>query len=963
MKLYEKFVIREPLLDKNKIYNLYESEDYKKKLSKEFSEKYMQESLLVGTESLYHYLKNNKCDQFNDNFYLSLSRYYLRMASRSTPYGLFAGITYGEFTGKSYQSKNNKDVIVSRHWLKNVINIIEQSQGIDSTLRMYTNNTMEKKADYFSLGKISGKSEVRQVLNKSKIIDKLLTLFKDGESVSDVISKFEFNLAEKVLFLIKCLLQYGYLISELNASNVNASNDLTRIIANNNIDNENRDKIININNLISKYECIDLGDGIEIYQEILKKMSSISKSKSYLIINHKIQKSDYTEEFDIEKIDNVIKKISFLSNLKVMDPLEEIEINFIHKYGMYNEVALKDFHRELNVTSTLQKFNYMDFQQIKTYLDFIGRKIQYGTIEKKNIELTDNDIQYLENSLRRFNMKKINDGFDVKISIIEEGVRKFKISNNSFANTFGSYTGRFNKYELNNPTKHYTSSQYISAEVDIIPENYADIAVTYLIPKYTISIEGNNRNPNTILLDDLVIGVDADGIYLKSTSLDKKILPIFSNKLYYTNFTENKYLIFLFMFGEYLTAHPKNLFIGYFEELPYIPRIEYKYVILMNETWKISKREYLLNHFDKFSFNTFIQDFIIRNRLPEYVHLLEGDMELPINTKSELGISLIEQEFSKKADDSYVVLTEAPEINNRRGDKNRDFIFSVEPEIENSENKNTTIFKEKVVLKDTYDYFTIDYEKGLNTKITTKIFDFIYTYGAMNAFFVNYIRDNNESLRVRYFKKNESLRDALKKLLNDMYLEKEILGYSEDMFIPEINRYGGLSVYEDIYRYFALDTEFYFNCQKDSWYRSLSLVDKGIFVVFNVMFDFFDDYNDAKEFISRSYKKIKENHVHFKKERECFKILANKIADYRMEKKREELYINKRQQASVINQGLHTYSDDYLDYVYQSVLHMSINRFFGVDTIFENTVKEIANYCFHNLKYRLDIKEEYIELY
>ena len=283
MLMDDKFVNRQPILSKKEIFKLYGTDDYQKFLDEKFTNKALREALLVGTKTYFDFYTEKKSN-INEKAYITLSKYYLRMASRPSPYGLFAGVNYRSFSEDNLLIPDNKKTIkISQEWLRNVIKKVENNQTIGSSLMLYTNRILVEKGEICVLDK----GNKKLLLNLNPSIRILLKEFRDGNTIKNVVDKYDTNIKKDLLDVIKTLLQQEFLCSELSLSNIENNFSFSSIIK----FSKNTSfywRLIKINNLISHYERIKIGEGIVNFQKIIKEMEGIVRSDRYLDINLKI---------------------------------------------------------------------------------------------------------------------------------------------------------------------------------------------------------------------------------------------------------------------------------------------------------------------------------------------------------------------------------------------------------------------------------------------------------------------------------------------------------------------------------------------------------------------------------------------------------------------------------------------------------------------------------------------------
>ncbi len=134
------FMLRCPLLSADDYVDLF-CEDIEKTSQKVFSiienNTVVREAILISSNSLYRdiiNIKNIKDTKKIDQILKSVIKYLIRMSTRTTPYGITAGVDIGCFENKiDINLKNNTEHIkrarVDMEWLYKVLYILENNKN------------------------------------------------------------------------------------------------------------------------------------------------------------------------------------------------------------------------------------------------------------------------------------------------------------------------------------------------------------------------------------------------------------------------------------------------------------------------------------------------------------------------------------------------------------------------------------------------------------------------------------------------------------------------------------------------------------------------------------------------------------------------------------------------------------------------------------------------------------------
>ena len=123
----------------------------------------VREAILASSMSLYNEIKNNnieKNDRKRGQIVSSLVKYMTRMTTRTTPFGLFSGVTRGSFGDSTeIKLKNKKENIkrarVDMEWLYAVLRLIETNEEILDEIGVIKNQLCIENGNRLEIGYIS----------------------------------------------------------------------------------------------------------------------------------------------------------------------------------------------------------------------------------------------------------------------------------------------------------------------------------------------------------------------------------------------------------------------------------------------------------------------------------------------------------------------------------------------------------------------------------------------------------------------------------------------------------------------------------------------------------------------------------------------------------------------------------------------------------------------------------------
>ncbi|WP_042359990.1 lantibiotic dehydratase [Geomicrobium sp. JCM 19055] len=171
------FMLRTPLLSISKDYENINVDDLVKRLKNYTKEPYIQEAIAISSPTLFNSLEKLDGDPSSKktrNTISSLLKFLIRMSSRPTPFGLFAGITTGEFTNKASSGflssikHHKKRTRPDMEWLLGVIAKVEMDESISKHLRVIKNSATFSTDERIHLSYYSNFGQIRKSKEKKK---------------------------------------------------------------------------------------------------------------------------------------------------------------------------------------------------------------------------------------------------------------------------------------------------------------------------------------------------------------------------------------------------------------------------------------------------------------------------------------------------------------------------------------------------------------------------------------------------------------------------------------------------------------------------------------------------------------------------------------------------------------------------------------------------------------------------
>jgi len=689
---FDKFIFRSPTLPFSTIKEFVENNDVPDEyLKKMLDDNIVREAIFLASPVLYDELmqlsKENKNDpKYIQDLKISLSKYLLRMATRCTPFGLFAGFSIGDF-GESTDiklKKNNEYKSHTRFDMNYLVALsldLIKNPGIRNKVKFYPNssiNRIDDKIRYVEYKYIKSERTHNIVaVDNSDYLEQILKCAEKGSTIAELSNSIVDDeiFYETAEAFVNELIESQLLISGIEPSITGDEyiHQLLDVIK----DFEGIDDIKRVlNHAKASLENIDnmkRGDSVENYVPLSE---AIKELKTEFKINYLFQ-TDLYKPVEKAVLDNkiaeeVLEGIEFLSKL-TSEPSETNLNKFIErfekKYGD-NEVCILDALDPefgigfLPVTGgednppLLEKLpvrsRYAQNDKIgwNKYIELIDKKIMDSLIAKsKIIELSDEDVKGFE-----FRLNKLAPTFSavIKIPFVnEKGEKQIYISSaggSSAANLIGRFchadkeTEEFVR-EIKQKEEEILKDSIVAEIVHLPQARVGNVLLHPQFHDYEIPYlaRSNAGTEFQIQLDDIMLSTSGGKMIMRSKKHGKKIIPRLSNA---HNYSYNAQPIYQFLcemqFQECMhgVALPMGSITNRYE---HIPRIVYKNIILHLAEWKVKKKEIeeLYKVQNDGELIKAVTEWRIKKDIPKLVLLHEGDNTLFINLDNLFSIKIL----------------------------------------------------------------------------------------------------------------------------------------------------------------------------------------------------------------------------------------------------------------------------------------------------------------------------------
>lgn len=690
-KSFDKFVLRTPLLSLNYIKSIFSDQNVSDDDLKEIcQDPKIQEAIFLASPILHTQLikwLNNKLTNNKDidRIKESVTKYLLRMGSRCTPFGLFAGYALGKIGDENEIELDENDkyyghLRLDMNYLCALAIDLSKKPEIKNQLKYYTNSSIYKsgnKLRYVEYRYINSKRNHFVIaVDNSDYLERILNLAKKGAKIDDLVEllidhEITFDEAK---FFIEELIESQLLISDLEPS-VTGEEFLNQII-------DTLKPLKNIESIVDFLEEIEndlneirkqkIGTSSSAYMKIVDKLSRFDTKydlkylfQTDLVISGKrlVLSSDITNDI-LQGIDIMNRLTPKSVNDKIQkfkeafyDRYEEREVPLLEALDIESGVGYIQDTGSGDINPLVDDIMLPANAQINNYnikwnahQSFLLKKINDSLVGNlKEIEITDEDVKGFD-----VNWNDLPSSFNAMVEVI--GLDKEERPVISFGSAGGSSSanllGRFchssadllEYVKLITETEKNLHKEAILAEIVHLPESRTgNILLRPKLRDYEISYlaKSSVSQKNQVLIEDLVISVKSGRkIVLRSKSLNKEIIPRLSNA---HNFSFNALPVYQFLCDLQTQDIRGGVAFNWgalANEYSFLPRVKYKNIILSEASWNLKKND-IVKMVNASSESEIIKEtnaWKEKFNLPDYVLLIDGDNELLLHLNNLLCI-------------------------------------------------------------------------------------------------------------------------------------------------------------------------------------------------------------------------------------------------------------------------------------------------------------------------------------
>ena len=638
----------------------------------------LQEAIFLATPVLYDEIQKFLAGTLTvpkevNKLKMSVMRYYTRMSTRCTPFGLFAGFSLGKLGGLRQAQSPEAEIVLAdsgkysrytrldMNYLCNLAQDICKLPEARKHLKYYPNSSLyplgeklryveyyyKKAQRIHNINAVDNSEYMGAVLEKSRTgakIDELAGLLVDDDITLEAATAFIHELIDSQI-----------LISELEPAVTGKDFLIQLSTILKSISGMENDKLTKIAALLSEIDASETGSALSKYADIetlVKELETAYEAK--FLFQTDMFKPVNKAVLDEKIVQDIQEALTLMNKISLPPPetlLSKFAENYYERYEDSEMPLLQVLDTENgigyrpssgDISPLLEGYALPERQSQHT--DIKWNRIQ-SVLLKKYLEALKNNAYSVEIEEKDFDFLTANwDDLTptlpgmCEIFSNKEGESLIYV-HGSGGSGAANLLGRFChvNQDLENYVKEITAFEQaqnpdvIYAEIVHLPESRTgNILLRPVLRPYEIPYLGKPSVAEEfqIPLSDLYVSVKGKNVFLRSKRLNKRVIPRLSTA---HNFGLNSMPVYHFlcdMQTEGLRGGIGFSWGSLANEYEFLPRVKYKNIVLSLAKWTIKVSE---------NMETALQNL----QLPRFVVLPDGDNELFVDMESRLSVQTL----------------------------------------------------------------------------------------------------------------------------------------------------------------------------------------------------------------------------------------------------------------------------------------------------------------------------------
>lgn len=613
--------------------------------------------------------------------------YLIRMSTRCTPFGLFAGVGMGKFGHESMIIKKplgqqSRTTRLDMHFICNVWDHIAESEAIKYKARYKCNDSLYEVANHYRYMKYTFEKDIRKynihgvtkTEHLSQIISKTHSYTAFEEIVSLLVSQGHDAHASKdyILKLIALQVLTSEFTPSVTLENMKSILNLQKVYHDKGSTNALLKTVKGLCQDLDTTYCSNAKDKYTTIENTIQELGLNYDRKNLLQTDtfQHFDRCELNQRFGYQVL-RAVQKVNLIFKSNSNKHLTEFRSKFIERYE-HKEVPLNtalDVEMGIGYGNSA-KWNSSSFlNEIFKFNDEASEDI----VENKIIEhiktstSPNKHVINLYDTLSKVENKELNlsHNFYVLSELLEEDgkeliyIKAIGFSAAKLLCRFSHLNDDLNLEIKDMNNYHNTESDIIYAEIVHLPQSrignilHRNNSHEYEIPYLCKSSKDDNHQ---IPVNDILISIQNNRVILRSVKLNKQIIPRNTNA---HNYSLNPLPIYDFLSSVQAEHHSSSIGFNLYnnKDQKYTPRIIYNNIILQKAKWTLAYEDlselksiiHTPNYEDK------VKEWREKMAIPSVVLIGSSDNIIPINFQNINCIKLL---LSNVSSGTQKILTE-----------------------------------------------------------------------------------------------------------------------------------------------------------------------------------------------------------------------------------------------------------------------------------------------------------------
>jgi thiopeptide-type bacteriocin biosynthesis protein len=766
---------------------------------------------------------------------LSVLRYEIRMRTRPTPFGLFAGVSCGEFgeaalsRGTAHRHRTHVDM----SWLLRIVHRAERDPDVLGGLRVRAHQALTGRGDRVLLETPSGLGAApgqttRTIVSarRSPVVSAALLATASpmpaAELVRALAEQFSNGAEAPVWLLVRVLVEQELLVTDLRPA-LDGTDPLLHVLIGL-PDGELRDRLLELDRLRGKYDTLAPGEGIAELAELLAAAREIEDFETPLHIDTRVDlRLGLSEEVRAE-VERAAEVLWRLSQPRLgMRPLRGFHGRFLERYGADRLVPVLDLLDPTRSLGAPAGYEWPESEAApeelsepsSTKRDRLVSELAMEALRSKSREAVLSDDLVRELAYDEADPADLPNSCELYVHVVDQAGGGFRVvvSPSPGSHHAGATAGRFHdllpEWRDGAHPVHVTGA--VRADLAFMPRSGRAANLAHTRPGTGRRITaGLPDAPGTeeLPLAEIAVGATLERLYAVHVPTGREVVPVLANMVSPAVQAPNaiRLLFELGLEGQRLWE-PWNW--GPMANSPFLPRVRYGRTVLAPATWRLDTLRGTAD------FDRGVAEWRERWQVPERILVVSTDQRLLLHLDSPWHRLLLQDELAREPE---LVAQEVAGGDEAVGDGHlREVVVSLVPRHERARPPHVAHVvarPEPSRLAGEWLYLLVRgscrTQDDLLRDELPRLVRLATEAGADRWFFIRYTDADGHHLRLRFHGDPTRLWSELLPAASDLLAGWQRAGLAGahrlEQYEPELERYGGIDAQAAAERLFGEDS-------------------------------------------------------------------------------------------------------------------------------------------------------------